>query len=188
MKKIISRSKEETQKLAEEILNNLKGQNVILLQGKLGAGKTTFAQGLLKSAGAKGPFTSPTFVIMKRYRIDKLQITNSKLQINSKLKLKTENQKNPLSPPSIKGETAGFVAKNANCGLPTANCIYHLDCYRVGAKDVLELGWEEIIKDKNNLVLVEWPERIKSILPKKYIKLEFKSRGENEREIKIVRI
>lgn len=40
---------------------------VIALSGELGAGKTTFAQGFLKAMGAKEPFTSPTFVIMKRY-------------------------------------------------------------------------------------------------------------------------
>lgn len=40
---------------------------VVALSGELGAGKTTFAQGVLSGLGATGPFTSPTFVIMKRY-------------------------------------------------------------------------------------------------------------------------
>ena len=35
--------------------------------GNLGSGKTTFAQGFLKGLGAKGPFTSPTFSIIKPY-------------------------------------------------------------------------------------------------------------------------
>ena len=139
-KEFISKSKKDTQNLAEKILDNLENRNVILLQGELGAGKTTFAQGILTVAGAKGPFISPTFVIMKRYSIDKSQI-NSKIQ---KVKFKKLNSK--------------FV--------------YHIDCYRVGAKDVAALGWEEIIKDKNNLVLVEWPEKIKSILPKNCLQLK----------------
>ncbi len=131
--------------MAPKILNKLGNKNIILLKGELGSGKTTFAQGVLKFLGAQGPFTSPTFVIMKKYNL-KFKIKNLKL-----------------------------------------TNVYHLDCYRVGAKDVLELGWEEIIRDKNNLVLVEWPEKIKSILPEKYLQLEFKILGENEREIKILK-
>jgi len=157
----ISNSVEETGKIAQKIIDELEGQNVILLQGELGAGKTTFAQGVLKIVGAKGPFTSPTFVIMKCYSVGKLQITNCKLQINSKV------QK--------------FKSKNLN-----PKFVYHIDCYRVGAKDILELGWEEIIKDKNNLVLVEWPEKIKSILPKSYLQVEFKILEENKRRISIL--
>lgn len=40
---------------------------VMALSGELGAGKTTFVQGILAEMGAQGHFTSPTFVIMKRY-------------------------------------------------------------------------------------------------------------------------
>ncbi len=40
---------------------------VVALSGELGAGKTTFVQGVLSGMGATGPFTSPTFVLMKRY-------------------------------------------------------------------------------------------------------------------------
>ena len=78
MKKIISKSKEETQKLAGELLNDLGERRLVLLQGGLGAGKTTFAQGFLKAIGAKGPFTSPTFVVMKKYELGKNQIKKIK--------------------------------------------------------------------------------------------------------------
>ena len=40
---------------------------VVTLSGELGAGKTTFVQGILAGMGAEGPFTSPTFVLMKQY-------------------------------------------------------------------------------------------------------------------------
>lgn len=167
MKKIISKSKEDTQKLAGEILNNLNGLNIILLQGELGAGKTTFAQGFLKAVGAKGPFTSPTFVVIKRYALSsKLKNQKSKLQ----LKIKNLNKNSNYS---------------TRCSLPTTHYVYHIDAYRVNAKDMLELGWEEIIKNKNNLVLVEWPERIKDILPEKHIKLDFEMKDGDKREIKI---
>lgn len=40
---------------------------VVALSGELGAGKTTFSRGILAEMGATGPFTSPTFVLMKQY-------------------------------------------------------------------------------------------------------------------------
>jgi tRNA threonylcarbamoyladenosine biosynthesis protein TsaE len=46
-----------------------KGALVIALQGDLGAGKTTFVQGFLKGLGIKKRATSPTFIIMRRYKI-----------------------------------------------------------------------------------------------------------------------
>lgn len=42
---------------------------VVTLSGDLGAGKTTFAQGFLGALGAEGPYTSPTFTIMKTYEL-----------------------------------------------------------------------------------------------------------------------
>jgi tRNA threonylcarbamoyladenosine biosynthesis protein TsaE len=41
--------------------------SVLALRGDLGAGKTTFVQGLLEALGAEKPYVSPTFVIMKQY-------------------------------------------------------------------------------------------------------------------------
>ena len=61
---------------------------------------------------------------------------------------------------------------------------YHFDCYRLkNHEDVLELGWNEIISNPKNIVAVEWPERIKKVLPKNTIKINFKVVGENDREI-----
>jgi len=50
-----------------------KSALVITLHGDLGAGKTTFTQGFLRGLGVKSKITSPTFVIIKNY---KLRITN----------------------------------------------------------------------------------------------------------------
>lgn len=62
---------------------------------------------------------------------------------------------------------------------------YHLDCYRIySAEEILDLGWEEIISDPKNIVLVEWAERIKDVLPPGTIWLHFKNKGEDNREIK----
>lgn len=51
---------------------------------------------------------------------------------------------------------------------------YHLDAYRVGPKDLVKLGLKEILKDPQNLVVIEWAERVKKILPMEtfWIKIE----------------
>ncbi len=69
---IISKSVEETQNIAKDLAKDIidnKKPNVVLLEGELGGGKTTFSQGFLTSLGVDKPVTSPTFVIMKSYSI-----------------------------------------------------------------------------------------------------------------------
>jgi len=57
-------SVDETWKLAEEFANELKPGDVVCLEGDLGAGKTTFTQGLAAHLGAKRAVTSPTFCLV----------------------------------------------------------------------------------------------------------------------------
>ena len=72
----------------------------------------------------------------------------------------------------------------AQAGIQGFKTLIHIDCYRLTAPDeMLHLGWSEIAADPNNLIVVEWPERIASILPNDCVKIEFKFVGENEREI-----
>jgi len=156
----------DTKKFAKEflemVINGDEDRNVILLQGNLGTGKTTFSQFLLKELGAEGPFTSPTFVIMKKYGLKdcvvgdfcRNQVTNYSNLVPTKKEIKN---------------------------------IYHLDCYRVDDESVLDLGWEEMIANKNNLLLVEWPEKIKNIWPKNYWLLKFEY-GKNIKSARNVEI
>lgn len=74
-------SAKETNELGQQIAKNLKGGEILCLTGELGAGKTTFTQGLLHGLGIEGPYTSPTFNIMKEYTVNsKLKISNFKLE------------------------------------------------------------------------------------------------------------
>lgn len=132
LKEIITKDPKETQKLGMLLAEEIKDGRVVALSGELGSGKTTFTQGLLRGFGIRGPYTSPTFVIMKKY----------------------------------------------------APSIYHLDTYRVGQEDILNLGWEEIAGEPGNIVIVEWADRIKKIIPKDSLWIEFEWLGENERKIK----
>jgi tRNA threonylcarbamoyladenosine biosynthesis protein TsaE len=63
--------------------------------------------------------------------------------------------------------------------------VYHLDLYRIlKNKDLKILNLDELIKDPQNILLIEWPEKILKKLPKKTIKLYLKhGNKESEREI-----
>ncbi len=70
---------------------------------------------------------------------------------------------------------------------PNFPIIYHVDCYRIKEpKELLDLGFKEILSNPKNIVLIEWPERIKKILPKNSVWLKFEhGKKENQRIIKI---
>lgn len=61
--------------------------------------------------------------------------------------------------------------------------VYHVDAYRVEEKDFKSLGFEEWVTDPAGIVLVEWPERIKNLLPEKHEAISLRSLSETEREI-----
>jgi len=72
MEQIISRSSLETQEIAKNLAQGIlanKRANLVLLEGELGGGKTTFSQGFMAGLGIIENITSPTFVIMKSYTI-----------------------------------------------------------------------------------------------------------------------
>lgn len=65
----------------------------------------------------------------------------------------------------------------------TAN-FYHIDLYRIEKlKEALHLGLEEMLADKKAIVVVEWAEKIKKMLPKKRIDIFFSYLRSNKRKI-----
>ncbi|MFA5013449.1 MAG: tRNA (adenosine(37)-N6)-threonylcarbamoyltransferase complex ATPase subunit type 1 TsaE [Candidatus Paceibacterota bacterium] len=137
----LTNSAEETQKIGEKFAQEIsrgKTAVIICLKGKLGAGKTTFLQGLARGLKIKEKILSPTFVIMNRIGL------------------------------------RGGVCKN----------FYHFDCYRLeDSKEIIDLGFEEIISDKNNLVCIEWPEKIAKVLPTEVIEINFEVLEGDKRKI-----
>lgn len=114
----ISNSEEETKSLMKEVLNispSLDKATVFVLEGELGAGKTTFVKGLEDILNIS--INSPTFNIIKRYDID----------------------------------YKGF--KN----------LYHIDFYRID--NVKGLEFENILKEKDNLIFIEWGSNVKESIP-----------------------
>jgi tRNA threonylcarbamoyladenosine biosynthesis protein TsaE len=141
-----SQTKKLGEILAKEILKTVptKKAFIIGLTGELGGGKTTFLQGFAKGLGIKEKILSPTFVIMKKFKI----------RGNSCLNL------------------CKFVY------------FYHLDCYRIKKpKEILDLDFKKIILNPQNIIAIEWAEKIKKILPKNTFIFKFKFINKTKREI-----
>jgi len=145
--KFITNSETETKNKAArfgEKLTELAGENdkavVVSLQGKLGAGKTTFVKGLGAFMEVGAEITSPTFVILKKYE----------------------------------------------CGRPEYDFFYHIDCYRLeDPQELLKLGAEDIFENKRNLVVIEWGDKVKSVLPERTITVKFEFKESQKREISL---
>lgn len=133
----ITNSAEDTRKLGENFAKGLKNGEFIAFYGDLGSGKTTFIQGLAKGLGINRRIISPTFIIVRHYRINK-------------------------------------------------GNFYHIDLYRtVSRHDLLSVGLDQIIQDQDNIVALEWAEKMREMLPKKRIEIHCVYLDENKRKIKI---
>jgi len=134
-KTITTNSPEETKQFAQDFAKNLTMPVIITLTGNLGAGKTTFVQGMALGLGIKKLVNSPTFLLIKKYIVDK---------------------------------------KN----------VYHIDLYRLNSeKDIEGTGLLDILKEKDSIVIIEWAEKMGSLLPDDRIDIQFEYLDEGRRKI-----
>jgi tRNA threonylcarbamoyladenosine biosynthesis protein TsaE len=139
MNEFITTSAIQTKKIGAILAEELCGGEIICLTGDLGAGKTTFTQGLLKGLGVKGPYTSPTFAIVKEYKLK---------DINQKIK-----------------------------------SIFHIDAYRIKSKDLIELGFKDFAGKDNVITIIEWPEKVKQLIPTDAVWINFEWITDKKRKI-----
>jgi len=66
---MLVKSAADMRKFALGVAKNMRGGEVLLLTGPLGAGKTTFVQGLAKALGTEEQITSPTFTVVGEYNL-----------------------------------------------------------------------------------------------------------------------
>lgn len=61
---------------------------------------------------------------------------------------------------------------------------WHIDLYRLTSlEEARAVGIEEILEDKTGVILIEWPEKIEEILPKKRWEIKMEIISEKDREI-----
>lgn len=136
---IITKSTDETKKLGEKIGTRLTSNSkatILALSGDLGSGKTTFVQGLAKGLGVTDRIISPTFILLRQYKI----------------------------------EVGKFKTLN------------HIDLYRLEEDvegELVNLGFRELINDPANIVVIEWAEKAKGVVPDSAEWLKFSAIGED---------
>lgn len=80
-----------------------------------------------------------------------------------------------------------LILKQFPIALKNYKNFYHIDAYRLkNPQELLELGFDDLIKNPENLIVIEWADRIKKILPKHIMKIKFFNLGENKRKILIL--
>src|SRR3989344_5580756 len=61
---------------------------------------------------------------------------------------------------------------------------YHIDVYRLkNPEELLELGFGDLVKNPENIIAIEWADKIETILPSEILKIKFENLGENKRKI-----
>lgn len=93
-----------------------------------------------------------------------------------------------VSPTFVIMKQYDLPRRQAGLTVPTANGIeriYHADAYRVEEKDFVTLGFAEWCEDKKGIVILEWPERVKNLIPRDAQKISFLWKSDTEREVRI---
>ena len=118
---------EETIKFGHNFSQELEAKSIILLKGKIGAGKTSLVKGIAEGLQIKENITSPTFALSHHYNSGKLPLI-------------------------------------------------HMDLYRLeetSSAQELFLEEEEELEQNNGIMVIEWPEKIISIVDE-YLLIEIK--------------
>lgn len=126
----------QTRALGARVARALHEGDILALVGDLGAGKTTFTQGLAQGLGIRTAITSPTFVLINRYR-------------------------------DGQGRT-----------------LHHADCYRLAdaPAEMWDVGLGDLFAG-DDIVVVEWADRIPSLLPEEFLEIAFAYLDEDRRQI-----
>ena len=94
---------------------------------------------------------------------------------------------NPRSPTFVIMQIYKLNKFKRPSGIVEFENFVHVDAYRVGTKDLKILCWREFIKNSKNIILIEWGNKIKNILPKNSLRIIFKHfRRSHERFIKVI--
>lgn len=116
----------ELKAAARQVINFAGDENIWVLNGEMGAGKTTLSKALCAELGVMDTVQSPTFSIVNEY-------------------LTTSDE-----------------------------LIYHFDFYRLEhPEEALAIGVEEYF-DSGNVCLIEWPQKIGSLLPETHLSIEIR--------------
>jgi tRNA threonylcarbamoyladenosine biosynthesis protein TsaE len=158
MQKILA-TREDLQAEAVTFMHGLRPRidsaTLVTLSGELGAGKTTFTQAVAATLGITDSVTSPTFVLEKIYTIP--DFLNDSSEVPNPISTSSESQFKRL---------------------------IHIDAYRLdGGVQLAPLGFDELMHAPENLILLEWPEKVIDALPVPTVHITLETTPNNGRTI-----
>lgn len=144
---VITKSAEATKsfgaKIASQLIKEGKNNLIVCLTGDLGSGKTTFVQGFAKELGIAQRIVSPTFILVRQYKLR---------------------------------------------GKALLSDLYHVDLYRLEKDlefEIINLGITDVWEKKGSVVIIEWAEKIKEIIPASALWIYFDLLSEKQRRIEV---
>lgn len=141
----------------------LKTGDVIGLVGDLGAGKTTFVQGISAGWGSLDQVSSPTFVLVNVYRKPSHGQTIPETPVKSSYSQQA-------------GQVPGLYERE------DFDRLFHLDAYRLsGPAEAVDLDLEYFLE--NGPLVIEWADRIQQILPKQRLWINLNWVGDEQRDL-----
>lgn len=87
--------------------------------------------------------------------------------------------KEPITSPSF------TISKSYAC--PDGRTLVHYDFYRLQEPGLMAEDLSENLKNKNNIVVIEWSDTVKDILPEKHTIISIKYNDDNTRELEIIK-
>jgi tRNA threonylcarbamoyladenosine biosynthesis protein TsaE len=125
--------------VSKETIASGQGLSIWLLEGEMGAGKTTLVKAIGKELGIKETVASPTFSIVNEYQ-------------------------------TADGQT-----------------IFHFDFYRLkNETEAYDIGVNEYF-ESGNLCIIEWPEKIPTLIPDHYLRIKLEINNPQSRTIQYAR-
>ncbi len=154
---IISHGSAQTQRLGMRLGELLQGGELILLDGQLGTGKTTFTQGLALGMGITETISSPTFTLLKEYA---------------------------GLPRPISGKSPTVKAARTARGPALYHFdLYRLE----GAEEIIDLGFEDyFFNTSSGVCVVEWADRAGDYWLSEHLTISMKMMSETKRGLLFV--
>jgi tRNA threonylcarbamoyladenosine biosynthesis protein TsaE len=155
---IISHNSGQTQRLGMRLGELLSGGELILLEGQLGTGKTTFTQGIARGMGIDEVISSPTFTLLKEYAGQPLSETVRATE--PQLMKGQPSKRSPVHP---------------------GPALYHFDLYRLDdPEEIFDLGFEDYFFG-SGVSVVEWANKADTLWPHDHLRIRLKMLSETKR-------
>lgn len=169
---VISHSHSQTQELGMRLGELLRGGELLLLEGQLGMGKTTFTQGIARGMGIRDVINSPTFTLLKEYPGLALPVSSTSTLTSSSAGVLASRQ--------------DYMGKRSKRAMQSKRgpALYHFDLYRLDdPEEMYALGFDDYFSDPSGVCVIEWADRAEGLWPRERLDILLRIVSETGRSL-----